>query len=256
MNLALVAIVLAIGAGGVVAVATREAAAAAVGLAIALVGAALFADPLPSAAIFGVRIVAALLAAALIRWAGRGATRQFSALGWPGEALLATAAAVAGLGVAVGLASIGGGGGTGPGGDAPVGGSGASALTAMALLTAAGCSLLVLGLAPLVHGPLGVRRAIGLVLVTQGVLLIRVGLAGHGTELEEVARAMLLVTAAGSGAALAHATALSQGARRSVADDDEEETGRRDEGDPGRGPSTGRGATSRPPASRPSTPAR
>ena len=219
MNPALVAIVLAIGAGAVVAVSTREAAAAAIGLAVALVAAALFADPLPSAPILGVRVVAALLAASLIRWAGHGATRRYSALGWPGEALLATAGAVAGLGVAVGLASVGSGNG-GLIGEGGVGGSGASAITATALLLAAGCSLLVLGLAPLVHGPFGIRRAIGLVLVTQGVLLVRVGLAGHATELEEVARAVLLVTAAASGAAMTHAAALSRAARRAADDED------------------------------------
>jgi hypothetical protein len=224
MNLALVAIVLAIGAGAVVAVSTREAAAAAIGLALALVSAALFADPLPSASILGVRIVAALLAAALIRWAGRSGPRQFSPLGWPGEALLATAAFVAGLGIALGLASIGVAGG--PGGEAGPGGPaepGAPALTGMALLIAAGCSLLALGGAPLVHGRPGVRRAIGLVLVTQAVLLIRVGIGGPATDLEEIARAALLVTAAASGAALTRAAALVQAARRGEDSDDTDE---------------------------------
>jgi hypothetical protein len=210
MNLALVAIVLAIGAGAVVAVSTRETAAAAIGLAVALVASALFADPLPSASILGVRVVAALLAAALIRWAGQGATRQYSALGWPGEALLATAGAVAGLGVAVGLAAVGIG-AAGPGGDVASDGLASSAVTAMALLVGAGCSLLVLGVGPLVHGPLGIRRAMGLVLVTEGVLLVRVGLAGQATALEEVARALLLVTAAATGGALARAAALERG---------------------------------------------
>lgn len=241
MNLALVAIVLAIGAGAVVAVSTRESAAAAIGLAVALVAAALFADPLPSAPILGVRIVAALLAASLIRWAGHGAARRYSALGWPGEALLATAGAVAGLGVAVGLASVGIGDG-GPGGEGGLGsaGAGAATITATALLLAAGCSLLVVGLAPLVHGPFGIRRAVGLVLVTQGVLLVRVGLAGTPTELEEVARAVLLVTAAGSGAAMAHAGALSRSARRAA---DDEDVGADDEGPDE--PGTPRAATAR-----------
>lgn len=222
MNLALVAIVIAIVAGAVVAVSTREAAGAAIGLAVSLVAAALFSDPLPSAAVLGVRIVAALLAAALIRWAGRHGTRQFSPLGWPGEALLATAAAVAGLGVAVGLASIViGGGPGGPGGEgAPGVAVGPVSITTMALLIAAGCSLLVLGTAPVVHGRLGVRWAVGLVLVTQAVLLIRVGLAGPASDLEEVARAALLVTAAASGAALARAAAAAAAARRGDGDDE------------------------------------
>lgn len=214
MNLALIAIVLAIGAGAVVAVSTREAAAAALGLAVALVAAALFSDPLPSAAVLGVRIVAALLVAALIRWAGRNASRQASALGWPGEALLATAAAVAGIGVAVGLASIG------FGGDGPTGGPAAGTLTETALVLAAAASLLAVGLAPLIHGRLGVRRAIGLVLVTQAVLLVRVGLAGPASGLEEIARAALLVAAAATGSALARASAAGAKARRPGAEDE------------------------------------
>jgi hypothetical protein len=247
MNLALVAIVLAIGAGAVVAVSTREAAAAAIGLAVALVAAALFADPLPSAAILGVRVIAALLAAALIRWAGHGATRQHSPLGWPGEALLATAGAVAGLGVAAGLATVGIGDG-GPGGEGVTGAPAASTVTGMALLVAAGCSLLALSVAPLVHGPLGIRRAMGLVLVTQAVLLVRVGLAGQTTELEEVARALLLVTAAACGAALARAAAIERGAGNpDDADDDEASvSAAADDGEPAaRGSAAHRAPTAR-----------
>lgn len=224
MNLVLVAIVLAIGAGAVVAVSTREPAATAIGLAVCLVGAALFADPLPSASILGVRVVAALLAAALIRWAGRGGARQYSPLGWPGEAMLATAAGVAGLGIALGLAqiSVAVGPGVGPGGDGAFGGMAPSAVTGMALAIAAGCSLLVVGGAPLVHGRPGIRRAMGLVLVTQAVLLIRIGVGGAATDLEEVARAALLVTVAAGGAALTRAAAFAAAARRGGAEDDQD----------------------------------
>ena len=220
MNLALVAIVLAICAGAVVAVSTREPGAAPIGLAVCLVAAALLADPLPSAAILGVRITAALLAATLIRWGARGGPRQPSPLGWPSEALLATAAAVAGLGIAVGLASFGAGLGSGPGPfDGPTapggGGSGLDGagtagdvtLTTMAFAVAAGMALLVLGAAPMVHGRPGIRRAIGLVLAAQAVLLLRLGVAGPAVDLEEIARAALLVACAATGAALARATA-------------------------------------------------
>ena len=221
MNLALVAIVLAIGAGAVVAVSTREPGMAPIGLAVALVAAALLADPLPSAVILGVRITAALLAATIIRWGSRGGPRQHSPLGWPAEALLATAGAVAGLGLAVGLASFGAGAGVDPGpfegpvgpGDGPeVGGAdgpvGGPLLTTLAFTIAAGISLLVLGAAPMVHGRPGIRRAIGLVLVAQAVLLLRLGVAGPAVDLEEIARAGLLVACAAAGAALARATAL------------------------------------------------
>jgi len=207
MSLVLVAIVLAIGAGAVIAVSTRDAAAASIGLAVALVASALLSDPLPSAAILGVRIVAALLAAALIRWAAHGGPRQYSPLGWPAEALLATAAAVAGLGVAVGLASVTVGGiVTGEPGSGVA--SDGTTLTNMALVLAAATSLLAIGAAPLVHGQPGMRRAIGRVLVTQAILLLRVGLAGAPNELEEIARAALLVAAAASGSALVRATAI------------------------------------------------
>jgi hypothetical protein len=210
MSIALVAIVLAIGAGAVVAVSTREPAAAAIGLAVALVGSALLTDPLPSPAILGVRVVAGLLAAALIRWAAHGGPRQFSPLGWPAEALLATAGGVAGLGVAVALAAAATSAGNplGEPGGPGVGTGNAGILTSMSLATAAGTSLLALGAAPLVHGKPGLRRAIGRVLVTQAVLLLRIGLAGQATELEEIARAALLVAAAGSGSALVRHTAV------------------------------------------------
>jgi hypothetical protein len=222
MNLALIAIVLAICAGAVVAVSTRESGAAPIGLAVALVAAALLADPLPSASILGVRITAALLAATLIRWGARGAPRQHSPLGWPSEALLATAGAVAGIGVALGLASFGADFGAGPGpfegpggpGPIPGVGSGAGAgagegflLTTSALTIAAGTALLVLGAAPMVNGRPGIRRAIGLVLATQAVLLLRLGVAGPAVDLEEIARAALLVACAATGAALTRATA-------------------------------------------------
>jgi hypothetical protein len=212
MSLALVAIVLAICAGAVVAVSTRESGAAAIGLAVALVASALLVEPLPSASILGVRVVAALLVATIIRSALRGGPRQPSPLGWPSEALLATAGAIAGLGLAVGLAAVAAAGGAPPGGPGPVApgdldAAGGAAITASAMTVAAATGLLALAVPPLVRGPLGGRRAIGLVLATQAILLIRVGIAGPGFELEEIARAALLVVSAATGAALARAAA-------------------------------------------------
>jgi len=223
MNPVLVAIVFAICAGAVVAVSARDSGAASIGLTIALVAAALLVEPLPSAAILGVRVVAGLLVATIIRSAVRGGQRQPSPLGWPAEALLATAGAIAGLGVAVGLAAVAAAGGVpvgvpgapGPGVPEVAGGG---TLTSMAITVAAGTSLLALAIAPLIHGQPGVRRAIGLVLVTQAVLLIRVGLAGPGVDLEEVARAALLVTAAATGAALARAATVARTAEEADVD--------------------------------------
>jgi hypothetical protein len=220
VSLVLVAIVLAIGAGAVIAVSTREPAVAAIGLAVALVASALLMDPLPSAAILGVRVVAALLAAALIRWTAQGGPRQYSPLGWPGEALLATAAAVAGLGVAVGLASVAAGGQPGAPPDGAGDGVAAALITTMALTIAGASMLLAVGVAPMLHGRPGVRRAIGLVLVTQAVLLLRIGLAGPATDLEEIARAALLVAAAASGSALTRATAATHAGTAGESDAD------------------------------------
>jgi len=53
MNPTLVAVVLAIGAGAVVAVSTRDGAAAAIGLAVSLIASALLAEPLPPAGVLG-----------------------------------------------------------------------------------------------------------------------------------------------------------------------------------------------------------
>jgi hypothetical protein len=211
VSIALVAVVLAIGVGAVIAVSTRESAAAVIGLAAALGAASLAADPLPSPAILGVRVVAALLAAALIRWAAADRAHQPSPLGWPGEALLATAGAVAGAGIAAALAAgagpvFGGGGG---GTDGPA--IGGAVTSSMGLLLAAGTMLFTLGAAAVIHSRPGLRRAIGLVLVTQAVLLLRVGLAGSPTALEEITRAALLVAAAASASALARATATTDG---------------------------------------------
>jgi hypothetical protein len=80
-------------------------------------------------------------------------------------------------------------------------------MTTMALTIAAAAALLALGSTAVMHGRPGVRRAVGLILVTQAVLLLRIGLAGPATELEEIARAALLVAVAATGAALTHATA-------------------------------------------------
>lgn len=212
MSVALVAVVLAICAGAVVAVSTRDWGAAAIGLTVALVGAALLGSPLPSAAILGVRVVAALLVVAVLRAALRGGPRQPSPLGWPAEALMATSGAVAGLGLSIALASIALAGGapvapTGPPGTAGEAAGGGPAISDMALTVAAGTGLLVLGFAPLIHGEAGGRRAIGLVLVTQAVLLIRLGIAGPAPELEEIARAALLVVSGATGAVIARAAA-------------------------------------------------
>ena len=218
MSPALIAVVIVVCAGSVVAVSTRDWGAAAIGLAVALVGSALLSDPLPSVAILGVRVVAALLVAAIVRAALQGGPRQPSPLGWPAEALIATSGAVAGLGLAVGLAGLAAAAG-GPVGSPGVPGpttpgegvaGGDVTVTAMALVVAAGTALLALGAAPLIHGEAGGRRAIGLVLVTQAVLLLGLGIGGPAVELEEIARAALLVVSGATGAVIARAAAVAR----------------------------------------------
>jgi hypothetical protein len=119
--------------------------------------------------------------------------------------------------VALGLASIGvADPGSGPI-DGPIDGpivgpgpgvpSGEAAVTSMALIVGAAACLFVLGAAPTVHGRPGIRRAIGLVLLAQAVILLRLGIAGPAPVLEEVAWAGLLVACAATGAALARAAA-------------------------------------------------
>jgi len=218
MSPALVAVVIVVCAGAVVAVSTRDWGAAAIGLAVALVASSLLSDPLPSVSILGVRVVAGLLVAAIVRTALQGGPRQPSPLGWPAEALLATSGAVAGLGLAVGLAAlaaaaggpIGAPGLPGPTNPGDVVAGEDVTVTAMALVVAAGTALLALGAAPLIHGEAGGRRAIGLVLVTQAVLLLRVGIGGPAVELEEIARAALLVVSGATGAVIARAAAVAR----------------------------------------------
>jgi hypothetical protein len=83
--------------------------------------------------------------------------------------------------------------------------------TSMGLLLAAGTMLLALGMAAVLHPRPGLRRAIGLVLVTQAALLLRVGLAGQATALEEITRAALLVAAAASASALVRGIGATDG---------------------------------------------
>jgi hypothetical protein len=206
VNLALAAVALAVGAGAVVAVSVRELRVALIGLAAALVGSALLDDPLPSPATLAVRVVGALLAVAILQAAlpgepgdserdARRGEDQGTRLGWPAESLLAIAAALAGAGISLGLAVTG----QGVPGGLPIG---FDAVSTGVLATAAAAALVVLGAGPAAFGRSGSRRAIGLVLVAQAVLLLRVGLAGAPGDLEQVAVAGLIVGCAAAGALL------------------------------------------------------
>lgn len=215
MTLALVAALGAIWAGAVVAVSARDPRSAAIGVAVALVAAALLSDPLPPPALVGSLIVAGLLAAALIRTAAPAAAEPATP-GWPAEAVLAGAGAIAGLGLVAGLAAAAAALNGGPGG---LGGPAVGDLLSVEALTAAaGGVLLSVGVGPAIDGRPGPRHAVALVLVTQGVLLLREAVAGPAAELEVVAWAALLVAVAAAGAVVARAGATNSAGDRTAVD--------------------------------------
>lgn len=213
MSALLVAAALIVVTGSIAALASADPRLGLVGLAAALVGAALLADPLPGPALLGVRLTAALLAVATLRAAGPAAVpvrpgvepeaEPRSHLGWPAEALLGAAGAITGLAVAAGLASF-----------SPItgldGGSAPAAIPAATILSATSLSLGVAGglaaiaLPALMSGS-GLRRAVAAVLGTESILLARIGLAGPPGVLEEVALGALLVAVAATAALLASA---------------------------------------------------
>ncbi len=105
MNPILAGIALAVVAGAVVAVASRDARAAILGLAVALIGSPVLAEPLPTPLGLATRFVGAVLAAYLLWVVARdrpqagapSATTGGSHIGWPAEVLVAAAAAVVGF---------------------------------------------------------------------------------------------------------------------------------------------------------------
>ena len=166
MNPALAGVALAITIGAIVAVSTRDARAAVLGLAVTLVGAPILADPMADTAALAGRVVAAVLATYLLwiavrdgEW-GTGGSR----LGWASDASVAAAAAIAGYGTH---------------------GLGAPAL-GPPLAQAAGFALAALAVAPLVTGRDVVRIGFGLLLLTHGALLVRVALGGTPSALEQL----------------------------------------------------------------------
>jgi len=189
MNVALAAVALVVGVGTVVAISVRDLRAGLIGLTVALVGGTLLVDPLPAPAVLGVRMVGALLAVAVLRATlleepdGTGAGSSF---GWPAEAIIGGAAAVGGAGIALSIGQAGGLTGVTPG----------------VLITATATGLLALGAGPAILGRSGARRAIGLVVIAQAVILLRTGLAGTPAVLEQVVLAGLLLGCAVAGAVL------------------------------------------------------
>jgi hypothetical protein len=178
VNLALAGLACVVVAGAVVAVSARETRAALLGLLVALLASTLIADPLPGPLPIAARLVAAFLACRLIAIAIRGEEGGTggSRLGWPVEALVGAAAAFIGFGTH-GLGAAGGG---------------------PPEAQAAGFAVGVLAAAPLVSGRDVFRLGIGAVLVLLGSILVRAGLSGTPSELEQLVTSGLIVGLGGA----------------------------------------------------------
>jgi hypothetical protein len=165
-------------AGAVVAVSAREARAALLGLLVVLIASPLLADPLPGPLPLAARIAAAFLAARLIAIAIRdlGQPTAGSRLGWPVEVLAAAAGAAVGFGTH-GL------------GAPPLGPAAASAT---------GFAVGVLAAAPIVTSRDVFRLGMGAMLLLSGGLLVRVGLGGTPSDLEQLVTSGLVIGVAGA----------------------------------------------------------
>jgi hypothetical protein len=184
VNPALAAVAAVVLAGAVVAVSVREGRVAVVGLAGALIFTSLLAEPLDTPLGLAARLAGAILGAYLLWIAVRGGgVTGGSRLGWPAEALLASGAFVVGFGTH-GL------------GAAPLGPAEAQAV---------GFALAALSVVPVATGRDVLRIGIGLFLLLDGALLVRVGLDGNPGQFEQLVTAGLIAALGGSVAALAYA---------------------------------------------------
>lgn len=216
MTALLVAAAAIAGTGAIAALAPGDVRLGLIGLTASLVGAALIADPVPSPAVLAIRLTALLLAVVTLRIAAPTTTpraageRGWSARepqpepgeprpGWPSQAFLGVAGAVAGLAIASRMVL-----GAATGGDV-----GQPAVIAPTdLFSPEHLALAVAGLmAAVALGPLliehtGLRRAIAAVLAVQATILLRVALAPAPGVLEEVVLGTILVAVAAGGAML------------------------------------------------------
>jgi hypothetical protein len=197
MNAALLAAAAVVVAGGVVCVSARDARLALVGLGATLVVAPFIADPLPGPLVLAVRVVAAVLATYLVWIVVRdpAAATRGTMLGWWFETLIAIASFVIGFGTA-GL------------GAEPLGPAEAQG---------AGLALIALSVGPILFGRDVFRLGSGAALLAVGTLLVRLGLAGTPSSLEELVTAVLFVGLGGAVAFLA-AHAVATGAVGAILD--------------------------------------
>jgi hypothetical protein len=194
VNPVLAGVALAVVAGAVVAVSVREARVVVLGLATVLIATPLVADPVAEPVGLAARLIGSVLAVYLLWIATRErpaggrtvASTGGSRIGWPTEVLVAAAAAI------VGFAGHGlGAPGVGP-----------------PLASAAGFAVAALALLPLLTGLDILRIGVGLFLLLDGVLLVRVGLGGTPDALEQLLTGGLLMALGGALAAMATSARL------------------------------------------------
>jgi hypothetical protein len=178
VNIALAGLACVVVAGAVVAVSARETRTALLGLLVALLGASLIADPLPGPLPIAARLASAFLACRLIAVAIRNldVPTSGSRLGWPVDVLAAAAAAIIGFGTH-GLGAPG----LGP-----------------AEAQAAGFALGVLAASPIVSSRDVFRLGVGTILLIVGGLLVREGISGTPSELEQLVTSGLVVGLGGA----------------------------------------------------------
>ncbi len=182
MSVLLIAVALVAIGGALIAVTARDARRALGGLVIVLAVTPLLADPLPDLAPLAARIVAALLGGYLLFIVLRETTAltRGSLIGLPAEAFAAVAAFIIGLGTS---------------------GLGSTAL-GPAEAQGAGFALAVLAVAPIVRGSDVFRLGVALAILVTGAELVRAGLAGTPSALEQLMAAGLTVGLLGSVAVL------------------------------------------------------
>ncbi len=178
MNLALAGLACVVMAGAVVAVSARETRAALLGLLVSILAASLLADPLSGPLPIAARLAAAFLACRIIAVATRNLDEPTSGsrLGWPVETLAAAAAAVIGFGTH-GLGAAAGG---------------------PAEAQAAGFAIGVLAASPIVSSRDVFRLGVGAILLLAGGLLVREGIGGTPSELEQLVTSGLIVGLGGA----------------------------------------------------------
>jgi hypothetical protein len=187
MNPALAALAVGVVAGGVIAVSARDARISIVGLCVALVFAPLVAEPFPGGLVLTARIVASLLSVYLLWIVGRdGFDVRQARLRWPVEALIATAAGLAGLSSAA-LTT------------APVTEVAAAGLPEA---RAAAFAIGALAVIPILEGRDSLRLGTGLILAVLATSLIQQGMGSPVAPVAHLAFAAVMVGVAATSAAL------------------------------------------------------